>query len=130
LRSIPAFIEEWLTSAGPEAARWSDPSANKAALATLHTAAFGKDLFGEFDGPAKRCRADPTLWQVNFIRDDGPSAPVAPADYFADYFKVRWMAPYRFTLVDAGKRPFSGCDETVAMPDNIGTLFPLQGRVP
>ncbi|MDB5706017.1 MAG: hypothetical protein JWN66_3133 [Sphingomonas bacterium] len=120
------FIEEWLTSDWPEAMRWSDPSANKPALATFHAAAFGKDLFGGFDGPAKRCRTDPTLWQVSFSRDGGANEPEAPADYF----KVRWMAPYRFTLVDAGQRPFPGCDEEAAMPDDIGTLFPLQGRVP
>jgi hypothetical protein len=37
------------------------------------------------------------------------------------------MPPYRFTLVEAGHQPFAGCDEEVTEPDDVGTLFPLQG---
>jgi hypothetical protein len=117
------FIDEWATAKWPEAARWSDPAADPARLAAFHaSSARVTGGSGGFGGPAKRCRSDPTLWQVIFsgIADDRKKDPLPI------YFKVRWMAPYRFTLVDAGPRPFPGCDEEVAMPDDVGTLFPAQ----
>jgi len=116
------FVDEWVTSTGPQAADWSDPAANPATLAALHTRSAANGISGEFDGPAKRCRADPTLWQVSF----SGYAEKGKADPPPVYYKVRWMAPYRFTLVDGGARPFAGCDEEVAMPDDVGTLFSLQ----
>ena len=119
------FVEEWMMSKWPEAARWSDPAANPAALAALHARLGSTHIYGEFDGKAKRCRSDPTLWQAGFSR----SADEGKRDLPPVYYKVRWMAPYRFTLVDGGPKPFPGCDEEVAMPDDVGTLFPLQGWV-
>jgi len=120
------FVEEWMTSEWPEAARWSDPAAKPVALAALHAARGSDHIFGDFDGQAKRCRTDPTLWQASFSlqADEGKNDP-PPV-----YYKVRWMAPYRFTMVDAGPKPFRGCDEEVAMPDDVGTLFPLQDWKP
>lgn len=123
------FVDEWVTSTGPQAADWSDPAANPAALAALaalHMRSAATGISGEFDGPARRCRADPTLWQVSF----SGYAEKGKADPLPVYYKVRWMAPYRFTLVDGGPRPFPGCDEAVAMPDDVGTLFPLQEWTP
>ncbi|MEO7692296.1 MAG: hypothetical protein ABIS51_23635 [Sphingomonas sp.] len=116
------FVEEWMTSKWPDAARWSDPAANPAALVVLHATPGSADIYGEFDGQAKRCRSDPTLWQAGFSR----SADEGKRDLPPVYYKVRWMAPYHFTLVDGGPKPFPGCDEEVAMPDDVGTLFPLQ----
>lgn len=119
------FVEEWMESTPAEARRWIDPRASRAAVAKVHAFYANRFLFGEFDGAAKQCRSDPSLWQVGFAEqlkngDDGP----------VRYFQVRWMAPYRFTFVRAGSHRFSGCDRVVTMPDNIGTLFPLHGWTP
>jgi len=121
------FVDEWVTSTPPEAARWSDPAADPAALAALHLRATAAlDVAADFGGAAKRCRSDPTLWQVSVFGIAGEGK----ADPPPVYYKVRWMAPYRFTLVDGGLRPFVGCDEEVAMPDDVGTLFPAQVWAP
>jgi hypothetical protein len=119
------FVEEWLTHEWPESEQWLDPRANKPALSKIHTT-FTKGL-GEFDGPATRCRSDQTLWQVSFAENENPKGyELAPSTHFL----VRWMAPYRFSLVQVQQRQFSNCEETVAMPDDIGTLFPTQGWTP
>lgn len=118
------FIEEWLESDWRQAARWTEPQAKASVSETAHKS-IGANL-GEFDGPATRCRADPTLWQVSFATDDMTTdRPRLPS-----HFLVRWMAPYRFTLAGVQRRPFPRCDQVVAMPDDIGTLFPRQGWSP
>jgi hypothetical protein len=61
------------------------------------------------------------LWQVGFTQDAGPKNPEISA-----YFLVRWMAPYRFSLVAIRNAKFSGCDIKDSMPDNSGTPFPLR----
>jgi len=119
------FVEEWLTNAPANAARWIDARASRAALAKVHAIYANRFLFGEFDDPVKQCRSDPSLWQVGFAEqlktgDDGQTR----------FFQVRWMAPYRFTMVRAARHPFPGCDREVATPDNIGTFFSLQGWTP
>jgi hypothetical protein len=112
------FLDEWIRSRGSEAWDWIDDKARKR-LAPVH-AQLGDLPFGMFD-PSKRCRPDPTLWQVGFTPDkDGKDLPPL-------YFKIRWMPPYRFSLVDSSPRPFVGCDVEESMPDNVGSLFPLQG---
>lgn len=120
------FVDEWVSSAWPEATRWSDPAADPAALAALHAISAATGVSGEFDGPAKRCRSDQTLCQVSF----SGNAKDNKADPPPVYYKVRWIAPYRFTLVDGGLHPFPGCNEEVAMPDNVRTLFLLQEWTP
>jgi hypothetical protein len=119
------FVDEWLTSSWRDSAKWADGNGDSAELSHWHKVLHKGDIFGEFDDAPKRCKADPTLWQVGFSFDIGGekeyrlSAPV--------YFQDRWMAPYRFTLVAVQKKKYPGCNEAVAMPDNLGTLFPLQG---
>ena len=108
------FVDEWLTRPWAEAARWAEPDRQGGTLEQWHTRV--SDKLGEFDGPAKRCRANPALWQVSF--DAGDEQAAAP------HFLVRWTPPYRFTLVAIRVRPFSDCNQDVEMPDNIGTLFP------
>ena len=73
------------------------------------------------DGDATRCRADSSLWQIGFGAADAQDRVGKMV-----HFLVRWMAPYRFTLVAVQARKFPRCDDAVAMPDNLGTLFPLQ----
>ena len=106
------FVDEWLTSKWRVAAAWS--SSESPTLARWHRVLHGEHLLGEFD-PPRRCRVDPTIWQVGFAPNDQPKR----------FYRVRWMPPYRFTMVAvaASKRP--GCDQAVPMPDDLGTLFPL-----
>jgi hypothetical protein len=112
------FADEWMRSRWDEARAWTDDEA-RVSLAAVH-AQLGDLPLGEFDA-AKRCRSDPTLWQVGFVPDkDGKDLP-------ALYFSIRWMAPYRFSLVEVAPHPFDGCDREEAMPDNVRTLFPLHG---
>lgn len=119
------FVEEWLTSAWSESERWIDAPGNTSGFAKLHSTL--AKAFGEFDGLPKRCRSDRTLWQVVFANNEDPKGyRLGPPSYFL----VRWTAPYRFSLVRVDQHPFAGCDEMVAMPDDIGTLFPIQGWTP
>jgi hypothetical protein len=120
-----SFVEEWLTNDWSQAQKWNEPSADDAALARQHPPALGPDeiLSGSFGDTLRRCRADPSLWQVAVTLEATKKA----LNQTPIYFHVRWMPPYRFALVDAGNRPFAGCDERVAEPDDVGTLFPLQG---
>jgi hypothetical protein len=116
------FVEEWLTSRWEQARRWTDPSADKSVSARVHSSL--RADFGDFDGVASRCRSHPNLWQVGFAAADMKNGYKSGPE---SYFLVRWMTPYRFTLVGTQRRPFRRCDERVAMPDDIGTLFPGQG---
>jgi len=115
------FVEEWATSPWAEASKWLAPGANRRALARLHASNFP----GEFDGQAKQCRRDASLWQVNFADTGMPADKSRP-----HHLLVRWAAPYDFTLVAESARPFAGCDKAVVQPSDPGTLFPLQGWTP
>jgi len=120
-----AFVEEWLTSDWAQARRWNERRADDAALARFHPPApkSKEDIVsGDFDDSLRRCRANPSLWQVAVTLDPHGTAPRPTV-----YFQVRWLPPYRFTLVSAGYKRFADCDERVEQPDDIGTLFPLQG---
>jgi hypothetical protein len=115
------FVDEWLRSRWSEAGGWNEAGA-PATLSRVHER-MGDLPFGEFD-PPEGC-SDPTLWQLGFTPStDGKDSPRL-------YFKLRWMPPYRFSLVDAGPRPFAGCDrEAPEAEDKVGTLFPIQGWLP
>ena len=111
------FVDEWLTQPWSESRRWvtaDNEAALKKSYASLHED--GRPVLGEFNGAPLRCRADPTLWQVGFGDDAPDSGP---------YFLVRWMAPYRFTLMDIRKEKSRNCDIADPMRDNVGTLFPF-----
>ena len=120
-----SFVEEWMTSDWLQARVWNEPSADDAALARLHPPAPAPDeiLSGSFDDSLRRCRTDPSLWQVAVTLEASKTVP----NPVPIYFHIRWMPPYRFTLVEAGHSPFAGCDEKMVAPDDVGTLFPLQG---
>jgi hypothetical protein len=120
------FVDEWLTHDWRETSGWTDAAREKAALAQWHRLLHKPDSFisGEFGGNPQRCRRDPTLWQVSFAFDVG-----GDKDYRLGqpvYFQVRWMAPYRFTLTRISHRRDANCDRRDDMPDDLGTLFPLQ----
>jgi hypothetical protein len=109
------FVDEWLQTPWVEARQWLDPRAPLAGAQSVHRAVAGKLVETDEDGIGLRCRRDPDLWQVGW------------AD---QHFLVRWRPPYRFSLVDVRPKPFPACDRKVDMPDNIATLFPLQGSAP
>ena len=112
------FVDEWLSTSWTEAGDWTTPSS---ALANYHRMHQTDSILGAFTGDATRCAKDPTLWQVSFAMDREPG----DRDKMF-YFLVRWLAPYRFTLMDVREVPFAHCDIADAMPDAFGTLFPLQ----
>ena len=112
------FVDEWLTRPWSESRQWvvaRNTGALEKSYASLHEG--GRPTLGEFNGPPLRCRNDPTLWQVAFGDDDSSPGP---------YFLVRWLAPYRFTLVDIRKEKSRDCDIADSMRDNVGTLFPFR----
>jgi len=117
------FVEEWLTKDWREASRWTGAGADTSVSARNHTSLHAD--FGDFDSPAKRCRGDPTLWQFGFAAEDPKRKDYSSGP--ESYFLVRWMAPFRFSLLRIQRRPFSRCDVADPMPDDIGTLFPGQG---
>jgi len=110
-----SFVDEWLQTPWTEARRWLDPKALTTAAHQIHRAVGGHLAEADEDGPGRRCRRNPDLWQVGF------------ADR---HFLVRWRPPYRFTLVDVRAKPFPACDQTVDMTDDVGVVFPLQGEAP
>jgi hypothetical protein len=116
------FVDEWLSQPWAESANWIGESVDRSSLRTWYDRFHkGEIVFGEFDeeGP-RRCRSDPTLWQVGFTQQAGPKNPE-----LTGYFLVRWTAPYRFALVDIRKEKSRKCDIADSMRDNVGTLFPF-----
>lgn len=115
------FVDEWLTAPWKEAGDWSVSSASMANYHLRHHVDF---IFGSFSGDATRCAKDPTLWEVGFQPGTDDNKKIKQEE--TSYFLVRWLAPYRFTLMDIRSSPYAHCDIIDKMPDAIGTLFPLQ----
>lgn len=114
-----------MTRPWAEASEWLDAAADRAGLEQAHRANATGPVFGAFDGPATRCRAAPGEWQVSFAEQDDKGVSQPPR-----FFRVRWDAPYRFSLLAVGPTAFADCDEIAELPDRIGTLFPTQGWTP
>ncbi|HUO93107.1 MAG TPA: hypothetical protein VMU22_09305, partial [Rhizomicrobium sp.] len=110
------FVDEWLTRPWNEGVGWIEPSQNGSQLRDWYVRYHRgvEIIFGEFDGPPLRCRSDKTLWQVGFTQQGGPKNPDLSA-----YFLVRWLAPYRFTLVDIRTSKSRDCDVKDPMRDNV-----------
>jgi len=117
------FVDEWLRNDWKDAVKWSALTRRSTAMAQWHNTMHRHFLFGEFDGPPTRCKADPTLWQAGFTLSKGLDDDPHPE--IAAHFLVRWMAPYGFTMVDVRSDKFPGCDQVVDQPDDFGTLFPV-----
>jgi hypothetical protein len=112
------FVDEWLTSPWKEAGDWTAPSVSLANYHRTHHADF---ILGTFTGDATRCAHDQSLWQVGFAMDGEKGDTHQPF-----YFLVRWLAPYRFTMMELRRVPYAHCNIADKMPDAFGTLFPLQ----
>ena len=99
------FVDEWLKSDWTEASSWIDGSRSSVAFVHAH-----KQGPAEYEDTGKRCRSDPSLWQVVLAG--------------RRYFQVRWSAPYVFRLVAVSRRPFAGCNIADPAADEDVTLFP------
>jgi hypothetical protein len=120
------FVDEWLTQPWQYASAWTEPRLGgriRQARERILNGASNGFVSGTFAGPPLRCKSDPNLWQVGFTPDEGKDFSDGPALYFV----VRWMAPYRFTLVDAARGPRPRCNLADPMPDATDTLFSATG---
>jgi hypothetical protein len=122
--SPDAFVDEWLSRPWADVAGWTDDTREEGRLRRWHRSSRQGAPFGDLEGPPTRCRRNPTLWQVGFSREtvSGSTVRTQPTDHFL----VRWTPPYRFSMVRIQKARFRGCSLKVDMPDDLGTLFPLQ----
>jgi hypothetical protein len=111
------FVEEWITHPWPEVQAWSEARA-KEGLKKWHEKLPDLIRGKEFIYPPKHCPSKPDLWQVGFDK------------YFTDlnrepvYLLVRWRPPYKFSLVDISRVPWSMCSEPDPAVDESRTLFP------
>jgi hypothetical protein len=104
------IIDEWLIRPWAEAAMFTDPAA-RSRLRVMHRRLHNDHVTADYDEDSGRCRSDPTLWVIG-VTPDGAAASI--------YFRLRWIAPFDFTLLDSGPKPPAGCyalpialDETV-----------------
>ena len=100
------FVVEWLSAPWEESRTRSDPPSLEARHAQLHR----KDGVGDFPDSTVRCTAGSDVWQVATHLYEGPKR----------YFRVRWLNPYSFTMVDISETPYPDC--TVA--DSRGETYP------
>lgn len=120
------FVDEWLTQPWPDASAWTEHQfigRMRAVHQQVPNKAWDGFVAGTFDGPPRRCRSDPTLWQVGFAPSHGKDFSEGSTLYFV----VRWMAPYRFAMVDVTSKPRPHCDVVDLMPDATDTLFSVTG---
>jgi hypothetical protein len=120
------FVEEWMTQPWQAAREWTE-ARSRARMWGWHRQIPNKSLdgfvSGNFTGPPLRCRGDPTLWQIGFYPSEGKDFNQGPAVYFL----VRWIAPYRFTMVTITRKPQASCKVIDTMPDATDTLFSVTG---
>lgn len=116
------YVDEWLNEPWTENVHGADGSAGSKAFRRWYDDFHRGDgvVFGEFEERPLRCRRDQTLWQVGFTRQAGPKNPDLTA-----HFLVRWMAPYRFAIVDIRGSRFPGCDVVDKLPDALRMLSPF-----
>jgi hypothetical protein len=112
------FADDWIRHPWREISQWTERAAQPALL-KRHEQRNGSRGYGEFD-PTLHCEQKPDLWQVGInLRSESGK------EQTHQYFLIRWRPPYRFTMVDAGDRPWPGCTERdVEADDEFHTLFP------
>ena len=107
IASLPRdFVVEWLSAPWEESRARSESTSLEAQHAELQR----KDGVGDFPIATVRCSAGPDLWQVGTHMYEGPTR----------YYRVRWLNPYRFTMVEISETPYPDC--TVA--DSRGETYP------
>jgi hypothetical protein len=100
------FVDEWLSAPWEESRTRSE----SASLQTAHAALSRGDGVGDFAEPTLRCSGGPDLWQVTTHLYERPKR----------YFRVRWRAPYHFTMVGVSDTPYPDC----TMPDTRSEVYP------
>jgi len=107
IASLPRdFVVEWLSAPWEESRARSESTSLEAQHAELRRT----DGVGDFPIATVRCSAGPDLWQVGTHMYEGPTR----------YYRVRWLNPYRFTMVEISDTPYPDC--TVA--DSRGETYP------
>jgi hypothetical protein len=89
------FVLEWLSAPWEESRTRAASEALKAPYTALHL----EHPYGDFAEPTRLCAAGPDLWQVATRILDGPMR----------YYRVRWEAGFRFTMMDISQKPFPDC---------------------
>jgi hypothetical protein len=89
------FVLEWLSAPWEESRTRAASEALKAPYTALHL----EHPYGDFAEPTRLCAAGADLWQVATRILDGPMR----------YYRVRWEAGFRFTMMDISQKPFPDC---------------------
>jgi hypothetical protein len=107
IASLPRdFVVEWLSAPWEESRGRSESAFLESQHAELHR----KDGVGDFPIPTVRCSAGSDLWQVGTHLYEGPHR----------YYRVRWRAPYHFTMVAISETPYPDC----TLADRRGDVYP------
>jgi hypothetical protein len=111
------FLDIWLKTEWPEALGWTDAAARTKLKA--HRERRNVSFLGiENIGVTKRCRTRPDLYQVGLryeTEDKGNEE---------FYYLMRWLPPYRFTMMDVLDRPSPDCSIEDPAADEPRQLFP------
>jgi hypothetical protein len=111
------FSEEWVANPWEQSKQWSQPP-SVAALQHEHDAVLSGVKDGEF-AETLHCTDSADLWQVAFNPSDKKRGTI--------YFLIRWLPPYRFTMVRVSDQASPTCTEKdPAADDEFRTLFPVQ----
>jgi hypothetical protein len=109
-----AAVDEWLVRPWGEAALFTDP-ASRPRLASRHRWLHKHSVAAEYSEDGGRCRSDPTLWVIGIWPDKSPHTL---------YFRLRWIAPFDFTVLDIGRKPPAGCRAQPIALDETAQQFP------
>ncbi len=114
-----ALVDEWLVRPWTESARFTDPAA-RSRLQALHRRLHKDYIAAEYEEDSGRCRDDPTLWVIGVTPEHAP-APL--------YFRLRWVAPFDFTLLDIGPKKPAGCRaQPVALDETVQQFPQMPGQ--
>ena len=103
------FVLEWLDAPWDVSRGRAESAALQAAHAQLHRT----DGVGDFAKPTLRCTAEPDVWQVHTHLFESPDR----------YYRVRWKAPFTFTLVAISETSFADCTESDSRGETYQNLL-------
>lgn len=112
------FVEEWVTSAWPEAAVMTSEK-SMAEVKAQHDHLHRDKVRGDFTGATTHC--DDTSygeWQVHVVFHNNPAK-----DGEERYFHMRWAPPTLFELLSVGDKPNPKCTDEVPRIDMRKSLF-------
>jgi hypothetical protein len=110
-----AIVDEWLVRPWVESALFTAP-ASRSRLQALHRRLHRDHIAVEYAEDGGRCRNDPTLWVIG-VTPEHAAAPL--------YFRLRWVAPFDFTVLDIGPRKPAGCRAQPIALDEAAQQFPV-----